>query len=99
MEKKDRFLSEWTKSFPKEEPPDMNFFNSVNFLNIRRKISKCENRIKNLKLEVQKEEFILNWLITVDIEISVLGNVGMGSSMDEDEGPKSNDASKCSDGM
>ena len=80
MEDKDKFLAEWQKLFPSEEPPDINFFNAVNFLTIRGKISECEQRIKDLELAVRKENFILNWLVTVDIEISVLGNVGVSEN-------------------
>ena len=77
MNDKDKFLTEWRIKFPQEELPDTALFSSVNFMNIRSKISDCEARIKQLKTALQKEEFILNWLISQEIEISVLGNVGV----------------------
>ena len=77
MNDKEKFLTEWRIKFPHEELPDTALFSSVNFMNIRSKISDCETRIKQLKTALQKEEFILNWLISQEIEISVLGNVGV----------------------
>ena len=77
MNDKDKFLTEWRIKFPHEELPDTALFSSVNFMNIRSKISDCESRIRQLKTALQKEEFILNWLISQEIEISVLGNVGV----------------------
>lgn len=77
MNDKDKFLTEWRIKFPHEELPDTALFSSVNFMNIRSKISDCETRMKQLRTALQKEEFILNWLISQEIEISVLGNVGV----------------------
>eukprot|EP00794_Sanderia_malayensis_P014053 gene14053-15514_t len=86
MDDKDKFLSEWKQEFPNEEPPDISFFNSINELNIRSKIIQCEKRIGDLELQIKKEQFILNWLVTLDIEISVLGNVGGISKNNVDDG-------------
>ena len=73
----EKFLAEWETRFPQEECPDAGFITSINFMNIRSKISESEAKIKDLRLALEKEEFILNWLISLDIEISVTGNVGI----------------------
>ncbi|XP_065054507.1 active breakpoint cluster region-related protein-like [Rhopilema esculentum] len=79
MNDKEKFIAEWKVKFPQEEPPDASLISSVNFMNIRSKISDSESRIKDLKLALKKEQFLLNWLIELEIEISVLGNVGFVS--------------------
>ena len=76
MNDMEKFLAEWETRFPQEELPDAGFITSVNFVNIRSKIAESESKIKGLRLALEKEEFILNWLISLDIEISVSGNVG-----------------------
>jgi len=73
----EKFVAEWEKRFPQEECPDAGFITSINFMNIRSRISEREAKIKELRSALEKEEFILNWLISLDIEISVTGNVGI----------------------
>lgn len=77
MNDKEKFIAEWKTRFPSEELPDAGFLASVNFMNIRSKILESESTIKQLRLALEKEEYILNWLISLDIEISVSGNVGI----------------------
>ena len=77
MNDAEKFLAEWETRFPQEECPDAGFITSINFMNIRSRILESETKIKDLRLALAKEEFVLNWLISLDIEISVTGNVGI----------------------
>ena len=87
MNDAEKFLAEWETRFPQEECPDAGCITSINFMNIRSKISESEAKIKDLRLALEKEEFILNWLISLDIEISVTGNVGILNDGIIDPGP------------
>lgn len=87
MNDKEKFLVEWETRFPNEEVPDAAFMASVNFMNIRSRILESESKIKDLRRALEKEEFILNWLISLDIEISVSGNVGIVSENTSTDGP------------
>ena len=76
MDDKGKFLQEWKEKFPSEEPPDTSFLGSIE--RVREKIQASENKIEELELSIKKEEFLLSWLVTLEIELSVLGNVGTG---------------------
>ena len=60
MEVKEKFLADWKILFPGAELPDTSFF--VSKVSFENEFLSSQKRINKLKIELQKEEFLLNTL-------------------------------------